>query len=78
MPATKNRKIKKIIKETKKFPAVVPYTMENRKGNVTSNLILAQNKKKWTEIYAFATNMDVNAKDAEKLCDLYKCLPEPD
>ncbi len=72
MPAIKNSKIKKIIKQTRKFPAVVPYTMGNEKGNVTFSLILLENKKKRNEIYAFATNMAVNVKDAEKLCDLYK------
>jgi hypothetical protein len=79
MPAVKNSKIKKIIRETKEFPAVIPYTMRKGKKSVTFTLVLLEEpekkskriKQKKREILAFATNLPVDVKDAEKLFDLY-------
>lgn len=46
MPAVKNRKIRRMIKETKEFPAVVPYTMRNGKKSVTFPLVLLEGTEK--------------------------------
>jgi len=76
MPAIKNKKIRGIIKRTKDFPAVIPYTLGSRNKTVDFTLILIENikgtgKKRKREIYAFATNVCVEERDVEKLCKLY-------
>lgn len=70
MPARKNERIKKIIKETKKYPRVVKYPMGKGKNNVEFWLFLVKNKK--GEVHAFATNVPVDEKNAEKLAEFYR------
>lgn len=69
MPAVKNAKIKRIIKETKEFPAIMPYTMKKDDKTVDFTLVLLQDEK--GDVKAFATNLNVDKSQAEKLFDLY-------
>ena len=70
MPAQKNNRIKKIIKETKDYPRVVRYPMGTGENKVEFWLFLVKNKK--GEVHAFATNMAVDEKNAEKLAEFYR------
>ena len=70
MPARKNERIKKIIKETKDYPRVVRYSMGQGENKVEFWLFLVKNKK--GEVHAFATNMAVDEKTAEKLAEFYR------
>jgi hypothetical protein len=77
MPAIKNSKIKKIIKKTRDYPAVMPYTMGSRGKTVEFTLILVETvkekgKERKKEVYAFATNLTVDKSQVEKLCELYR------
>jgi len=69
MPAKKNKKIKRIIKETKNFPAVMPYTMKRYKKTVEFTLVLVKDKK--GIVRAFATTLLVDVSQADNLFDLY-------
>ena len=69
MPAKKNKKIKRIIKETKNFPAVMPYTMRRYKKTVEFTLVLVKDKK--GIVRAFATTLPVDVSQADNLFDLY-------
>jgi hypothetical protein len=70
MPARKNKRIKKIIKETKDYPRVVKYSMGRGKDKVEFWLFLVKTKK--GEVHAFATNVPVDEKNAEKLAEFYR------
>ena len=70
MPAQKNSRIKKIIKETKSYPRAVRYTMGTGENKVEFSLFLVKTKK--GKVHAFATNMAVDEKNAEKLAEFYR------
>jgi hypothetical protein len=77
MPAIKNTKIRKIIKETRDYPVVMPYTFGSRNKTVDMTLILVETvkekgKERKKEVYAFATNLTVDVEQVEKLCELYR------
>jgi hypothetical protein len=65
MPAIKNTKIRKIIKENRDYPVVMPYTLGSRNKTVDMTLILIETVKekgneRKKEVYAFATNLTVD------------------
>jgi IS4 transposase len=70
MPAVKNKKVKRIIKETKIFPAVMPYEMKRGRKKVEFTLVLVKDKK--GIVRAFATTLPIDVSQAETLFDLYK------
>lgn len=70
MPAVKNKKIKRIIKNCKEFPALVPYEMKRGKKSVVFTLVLVKDKK--GIVRAFATTLPIDISQAETLFDLYR------
>ncbi len=74
MPARKNKRIRNIISKTKDYPRVVKYPMGKGKNKVEFWLFLVKkkNKNKKDEVHAFATNMAVDEKNAEKLAEFYR------
>ena len=70
MPARKNKRIKKIIRETREYPRVVKYPMGQGKNKVEFWLFLVKDKE--GEVHAFATNVPVDEKNAEKLAEFYR------
>ncbi len=70
MPAQRDNRIKKIIKETKDYPRVVRYPMGTGENKVEFSLFLVKNKE--GEVHAFATNMAVDERNAEKLAEFYR------
>jgi hypothetical protein len=69
MPAKKNEKIKRIIKECKDFPALMPYEMTRQGKAVEFTLVLVKDKK--GIVRAFATTLPIEVSQAETLFDLY-------
>ncbi|MGC1121049.1 MAG: transposase [Candidatus Methanofastidiosia archaeon] len=69
MPAKKNEKIKRIIKECKDFPALMPYEMTRQGKTVEFTLVLVKDKK--GIVRAFATTLPIEVSQAETLFDLY-------
>ncbi|MGD2246767.1 MAG: transposase [Candidatus Methanofastidiosia archaeon] len=78
MPAKKNSKVKRIIKETTEFPRVVRYPMGRGEKKVEFNLILVESIKKGKDgkrkkkVHAFATNVGVTEDNCEVLVELYR------
>lgn len=70
MPAKKNNRIKKIIKETKNFPALMPCKMTRQGKTVEFTLVLVKDKK--GIVRAFATNLPIEVSQAQTLFDLYR------
>lgn len=69
MPAQKNKKIKRIIKNCKNFPALLPYKMTRYGKTVEFTLVLVKDKK--GIVRAFATTLPIEVSQAETLLDLY-------
>lgn len=69
MPAKKTAPVKKLIEENE-APSVLPYTLKGKYGRAETTLVFVKDKK--GDVKAFATNLKVDASQAEKLFDLYE------
>ncbi len=69
MPAKKTGPVKELI-EKNPIPCVLPYTMHGKYGTADTTLVLVRNDE--GEVKAFATNLKVDASQAQKLFDVYK------
>ncbi len=69
MPAKKTGPVKELI-EKNPIPCVLPYTMHGKYGTADTTLVLVENDQ--GEVKAFATNLNVDASQAQKLFDVYK------
>ena len=68
MPAKKTAPVKKLIKENP-APCVIPYTIHGKYGSAETNLVIVKNKE--GKVKVFATNLEVDASQAEKLFEMY-------
>jgi hypothetical protein len=69
MPAKKTAPVKKLIEEHE-APCVLPYTVKGKYGDAETTLVLVKDKK--GDVKVFATNLYIDASQAEKLFDLYE------
>ena len=69
MPAKKTAPVKKLMKENE-APCVLPYTLHGKYGTADTTLILVKDKK--GKVRVFATNLNIDASQAEKLFDMYE------